>query len=454
MNLLLPAAAQYMTQQPRRPATPQVQVFYPKPSPPEESTARKANSARRHSYQVPPEGPNLATDMDGMPSRSRQVSGNRRRSTNTGIVEEPDDDNDELEVHDSQLASVWPSSSVRRRSATVARVSNDDVHNRGNSTTNYPPVPPPPHSARVAQSAGSVSQAGGSDLASAGPASKPTVASRASNIIPSITRRLGLGFGFRSNASRIPSGKEGQDTAVTTDEDDRPTPTSPNKPRTTSMHVADNKGARAPIPAELVTDRSAKRDGLAKPAALGRRRISGAKVGGLADAHYSGSVSDSELSSSSESSSISIDTGGESDSNVFGGVDDQPPYRSGGSRIPPSNWRSTGRNSFTLPDNATRSPGTSSTHMDLLMSSPMRTSHSLALQGRSRARLTAGFDDSTDGVPDSSARASMFGSTRQPHVHLRRDSSTEDDELNTHEPDLHFDQSDSGSDAENIAGSV
>ncbi|KAJ2767868.1 hypothetical protein GGI18_005706, partial [Coemansia linderi] len=79
MNLLLPAAAQYMSQQPRRPATPQVQVFYTKPSPSEESTARKSNSSRRHSYQVPPDGSsatalgNSPTRNAGGSSRSRQV---------------------------------------------------------------------------------------------------------------------------------------------------------------------------------------------------------------------------------------------------------------------------------------------------------------------------------------------------------------------------------------------
>ncbi|KAJ2444325.1 Mitochondrial distribution and morphology protein 12, partial [Coemansia sp. RSA 2424] len=446
MNLLLPAAAHYMTQQPRRPAAPQVQVFYPKPSLSEESTTRKVSSSRRHSYQVPPDGSSDAAANNAPANtatgsgRSRQVSSNRRSSMNVGTVEELDDDDDELEAEGAQLGGVWPSNSSRRRSATVARVSSDDGRRHGSSTINYPPVPPP-HSSRIAQSAGSAPQAGDSGPATASPASKSSVASRASSIIPSITRRLGLGFGFRSNVPRNSSDKHGHDTVVATD-DDHSISALHNKPRTASMRAVDSKGARAPIPAQLVIDRNATRDVLDRPSAPGRhrhrRQTPGVQIDGLADALYSESASDAETSS--ESSSISIDTSGESDSDAFGGVDDQLPYRSG-------------RNSYALAassDNAALSVGTPNTHMDLLMSSPMRT----AQQGRSRPRLTAGFDDSTDGIAGSSVRASMLESARQPHLHLRRDSSAEDDDLDTHEPDLHFGQSDSGSDTENIIGSA
>ncbi|KAJ2747955.1 Mitochondrial distribution and morphology protein 12 [Coemansia sp. BCRC 34301] len=454
MNLLLPAAAQYMTQQPRRSAAPQVQVFYPKPSPSEESMVRKASSARRHSYQVPPDGSNTS-GTDRAPasiaagsSRSRQVSSNRRSSEvrsslAAGIVEELDDDGDDLEAEVSQHGGIWPSSATRRRSATVARASGDYGRGRSSSTVNYPPVPPQ-QSTRVPQSAGPLSQTSDGGQAAVGSASKSTVASRASNIIPSITRRLGLGFGFRSNVPRNVSGKQGHDT---TDDDDHSTTAPNSKPRTASAHIVDSKGARAPIPARLVTDRNAMRDA----SASGRRnRISGAEVDGVL---YSGSASDDE--SSSELSSISIDTSGESD--AFGGVDDQLPYRSGGLRLQEGNRKSSGRSIYAPPmssDNAALSVGTPNTHMDLLMSSPMRTTHNSALQIRSRSRPTAGFDDGIDGVAGRSVRASMLESTRQPLHYLRRDSSTEDDDLGTHEPDLHFDQSDSGSDMENVIGSV
>ncbi|KAJ2100997.1 Mitochondrial distribution and morphology protein 12 [Coemansia sp. S100] len=464
MNLLLPAAAQYMSQQPRRPVTPQVQVFYTKPSPSEESTARKSSSSRRHSYQVPPDG-SSATVLDNSPtrkaagsSRSRQVSANRRGSAahsrmSVGRAEEFDGDDDELKAEDASYRELWPSNSSRRRSATVTRVSTDDGRGRGSSTLEYPPVPPPPHNSYAAQSAGPASQTADGVPAGSGSASKPSVASRASNIIPSITRRLGLGFGFRSNVPRNPSVKHGQDTTVTTDDDEHTTPALQQKPRPISMHLADSKGARAPIPAQLVIDRNPMQDALHRPGASGRRRVSGAETSSRANASDSESSSGTE--SSSTSSSISIDTSGDSD--AFGGVDDHLPYRTENSWTPSSNRPRSGWNSYAQAastDNTSLSVGTPDTHLDLLMSSPMRTTHNSSLQGRSRARLTGGFEDSADGVASGSVRASMFESTRQPRLHLRRDSSTEDDDLDTHEPDLHFGQSDTGSDAENIIGSV
>ncbi|KAJ2862909.1 Mitochondrial distribution and morphology protein 12 [Coemansia aciculifera] len=463
MNLLLPAAAQYMSQQPRRPTTPQVQVFYTKPSPSEESAARKSNSSRRHSYQVPPDG-SSATALANSPtrkaagsSRSRQISANRRGSAahssiSAGITEEFDDDDDELKAEDVRYRELWPSSSSRRRSATVTRVSTDDGRGRGTLALDYPPVPPPSQSSHVVQSAGPASQTADGVPAVSGAASKPSVASRASNIIPSITRRLGLGFGFRSNVPRNPSGKHGNDTTVTTDDDGHATPALQQKQRPMSTHVVDSKGARAPIPAQLVIDRNAKQDAMRRP---GRRRISGAETSSRADAFESESSSGTE--SSSTSSSISIDTSGDSDSDAFGGVDDHLPYRAENAWTPSSNRPRSGWHSYAQAastDNTNLSIGTPDTHLDLLMSSPMRTTHNSSLQGRSRARLTGGLEDSADGATSGSVRASMFESTRQPRLHLRRDSSTEDDDLDTHEPDLHFGQSDTGSDAENIIGSV
>ncbi|KAJ2835066.1 Mitochondrial distribution and morphology protein 12, partial [Coemansia sp. 'formosensis'] len=462
MNLLLPAAAQYMSQQPRRPATPQVQVFYTKPTPSEESMARKSSSSRRHSYQVPPDG-SSSTALGNLPgrnaagsSRSRQVSVNRRGSVahsgiSTGIVEELDDDDEELKAEDVRFRELWPSTSSRRRSATVTRVSIDDGHGRGSLALDYPPVPPS-HNAHASQSA---SQTADGQSAASGSVSKPSVASRASNIIPNLTRRLGLGFGFRSNVPRNPSDKHGHDMAVATSDDGHATSALLQKPRTTSTHVVDSKGARAPIPPQLVTDRSAMKGALDRSGAAGRRLIPGAEAGSRTNALDSESSSGTE--SSSESNSISIDLSGDSDSDGFGGVDDHVPYRAERSWAPSSNISHSGWNSYAQAastENTNLSVGTPDTHLDLLMSSPMRTTHSSSLQGSSRARLAAGIEDSTDGATGGSVRASMFESTRQPRLHLRRDSSTEDDDLDTHEPDLHFEQSDSGSDTENIIGSV
>ncbi|KAJ2769620.1 Mitochondrial distribution and morphology protein 12, partial [Coemansia linderi] len=241
------------------------------------------------------------------------------------------------------------------------------------------------------------------------------------------------------------------ETTITTDEDDHTATALQKKPRPTSALVADSKGARAPIPAQLVIDRYATQGALAKPGASSRRRISGAETSSRANVFDSESSSDTE--SSSESSSISIDTGGNSD--VFGGVDDHIPFRAESSWTPSSRPRS-GWNSYAKAastDNTSLAIGTPDTHLDLLMSSPMRSTHNSALQSRSRGRLTAGFEDSADGMTGGSVRASMFESTRQPRLHLRRDSSTEDDDMDTHEPDLHFGQSDAGSDAENNIGS-
>ncbi|KAJ2737164.1 Mitochondrial distribution and morphology protein 12 [Coemansia sp. BCRC 34962] len=462
MNLLLPAAAQYMSQQPRRPATPQVQVFYTKPSPSEESTARKSNSSRRYSYQVPPDGPgakalgNSPTRNAGGSSRSRQALTSRRvseahSSIASGIAEELDGD-DELNAEDPQFRELWPSNSSRRRSATVARMPADEGRGRGSLALGHPPVPPS-HTSHASQAAGAASQTTDSVLTAPGSASKPSVASRASNIIPNITRRLGLGFGFRSNVPRNLSGKHSHNTAAATDDDDRAASALQKKPRPTSALVADSKGARAPIPAQLVIDRYATQGASAKPGASSRRRISGAETSARANVFDSESSSSLDMESPSESSSISIDTGGNSD--VFGGVDDHVPFRAESSWTPSSrprsSWNSYAKAAST--DNTSLLVGTPDTHLDLLMSSPMRSTHNSTIQSRSRGRLTAGLEDSTDGLASGSVRASMFESTRQPRLHFRRDSSTEDDDLDTHEPDLHFGQSDAGSDTENNIGS-
>ncbi|KAJ2470437.1 Mitochondrial distribution and morphology protein 12 [Coemansia sp. RSA 2322] len=453
MNLLLPAAAQYMSQHPQRSAMPQVQVFYTKPSPSEESMSRKMNSARRHSYQVPPNHTDAALDLASAHgtaelSRSRHSSSTRRGTEAIGgiaaaIAEEPGEGG-ALNASGGRI-SDWPSGSARRRSATVSRAqpraASDGKRGHVHSTLSYPPIMP--HTSRSAQTAGLTAHStdGGPSTHSV---SRSSVAARASNIIPSITRRLGLGFGFRSSTPRNSSDLHDHETARTTDDEDHPSTVLHKRPRTTLAFAFDSKATRPPIPAQLVTDFNSARQGTLGRPSTGNDSLTAEPLSGTE-------------SSSPESISLSIESSesSESENDIAGSIDDHLPYYSGSSLGLPNNRHRSGWSRHapsTSTDRAAMFAGTPDSHMDLSMSSPMRTTLNPLLQSRHWLRMPAGFEGSADDM-SGSLRASVLESSRQGHLRMRRDSSTEDDELDTHEPDLHFDQSDSGSDGENI-GSV
>ncbi|KAJ2723869.1 Mitochondrial distribution and morphology protein 12 [Coemansia sp. Benny D115] len=452
MNLLLPAAAQYISQHPRRPAMSQVQVFYTKPA--SDDSARKGAPTRRHSYQ--PSADQL-DDIDDGPM-SIDASSSRR----TQFAEVPNSDNSYSSQHyvDQDSVESQRQRSLRLRSATVSQISSKASRQRdsdiGHGGESEPPMKileqSPSHGAHMGSD---IPTASTSTLSAStqtrqsalpGPTRKPSVASRATSIIPSITRRLGLGFGFRSSASRNPSGASRHnetDLGATTDESES----------SAAAAAKDSRFGRRPIPPQLTIARkdSFSDSPLGPPAAVRRRpRRSSGKMTELSESRSPrktetiSSVSSSEDSGSSDSGS-EMDTDSD-DGN--GSIDDAlPTYTRNILRTPLGTASRSVRTSHHL-DSASMS---STPQMDLFMSSPLRpTPHqSSMLTNRSQQPPPALLSDMESSSGTRQSIPNLLESTRRPYLRMRQDSSTDEDELDQHGPDLHFGQSDAGSDAEN-----
>ncbi|KAJ1939936.1 hypothetical protein FBU59_003960, partial [Linderina macrospora] len=319
MNLLLPAAAQYMTQHPKRPAMSQVQVFQAKPVS-ESATDRKPSVPRRHSYQPQP----LDTDPHRHSFPRHRLAPIGKSQSSGHAHGDGDDDDDEFvmvddhhvvsdtdSVEPAQLHALGSQSLNRRRAATVARVQSRAPPLSGR----YGNIQPLPHQQPKARTMTS-------DQTRQTPSSRqepPSTPSRASSIIPSITRRLGLGFPFGHRSG-----------------DDQSRSAQPDSKRRIVT----------PPPPPIDTTRSIP------------RRISGSLLGSISrnkrpDRAPIPAAFNEELTepSGSSSASISIDSSSDSD----GGIDDHIDYR----RL---SYRS----------NHTANMLTSS-QVDLIMSSPVST---------------------------------------------------------------------------------
>ncbi|KAJ1733734.1 Mitochondrial distribution and morphology protein 12, partial [Coemansia biformis] len=151
-------------------------------------------------------------------------------------------------------------------------------------------------------------------------------------------------------------------------------------------------------------------------------------------------------SQSSLSEQISIDTS--SDSDIDSDIDGGLVYTHSMQLTPGGAVARSYRSSHYM-DGRSGKPGSedfSESPADLLLSSPIRQMQPSTR--RSQQLLSAA--DARDGMARAGAR-SMLGSLHRLHSQHRRESSAEDDELDPHEPDLHFGQSDTGSDAENAS---
>ncbi|KAJ1803818.1 hypothetical protein LPJ75_005768, partial [Coemansia sp. RSA 2598] len=124
MNLLLPAAAQYISQHPRRPPMPQVQVFHTKPS--SDESGRKSAPARRHSYQLAAD--QLDDDEDDENTAAASAASYQRQygpATSIGatrnsyhdIARDDADDQAEPQAHRHQSQR-----SLRLRAATMSQM--------------------------------------------------------------------------------------------------------------------------------------------------------------------------------------------------------------------------------------------------------------------------------------------------------------------------------------------
>ncbi|KAJ2371840.1 hypothetical protein GGI05_007748, partial [Coemansia sp. RSA 2603] len=171
MNMLLPAAAQYMSQHPRRPAMSQVQVFHTKPSSDDSTGRRAAAPARRHSYQ-PSGDPQQAQQAEDEEDDDDYVDARRSALASTGSGER------NSTLGDSAVAEAEVNTVTAGHTMSHSQRSHRSLRLRAATTSQMPPQPPAAIERRI------------------------SAASRASNIIPTITRRLGLGFGFRSTVSR------------------------------------------------------------------------------------------------------------------------------------------------------------------------------------------------------------------------------------------------------------
>ncbi|KAJ2612866.1 Mitochondrial distribution and morphology protein 12 [Coemansia sp. RSA 1804] len=228
MNLLLPATAQYVSQtQPRRTTVSQTQAQVPVQPKRQiisgaDGASYKRTPPRRHSYQLPPNAreqpesvdddwyevayPNDYEQEDEHFISSKPSSGTMPgsgRYDNTGEYGEQ---------------GRWqPHSVIRHRSATMSQVqprpggsghttsatpamaaaSNTRHDERTQPQSTWRPPAPPHRLSEVHAAEPQRTQA--SDHEQTAPEQKPSMASRASGLIPNITRRLGLGFGFRSS---------------------------------------------------------------------------------------------------------------------------------------------------------------------------------------------------------------------------------------------------------------
>ncbi|KAJ2166864.1 hypothetical protein GGF45_005743, partial [Coemansia sp. RSA 551] len=134
MDLLLPAAARYISQHPKQPSAPQVQVFYTKPKS-EESGSIKGTPPRRHSYQISAE----AGGAGSVSSQGVGLHGGRHRSAYPrlplAMSDNDDADNDDADMEDGQPESYGERH--RYRSATVSQVQMQQ--SASDSTRSQPP---------------------------------------------------------------------------------------------------------------------------------------------------------------------------------------------------------------------------------------------------------------------------------------------------------------------------
>ncbi|KAJ2653365.1 Mitochondrial distribution and morphology protein 12 [Coemansia sp. RSA 1250] len=408
MNLLLPAAAQYISQQPKRPSTPQVRVFYTKPASGEPSS-RKGTPPRRHSYQLSADA--SAANSVAASSQGTGPYASRHRGY-THLSNAVPDSND---MH-AEPADADDQYGYRYRSATVSQVPMQ--YSSGDSTPNLsaPPLGPP-NLRRKSNLSTEASQDSDvkSDVDSGTRKERQlSVSLRPSNIIPSITRRLGLGFGLRSKKSEDAS-------ATTTDNEDM----SQNRSsRVSSAGTTNHLRERAPIPPQLVIDRNSR-----------------GNVPGIITRSIDKQADDSSIPSESSMGLVSIDSSSDSDSDIdldghdFG-------FTQGILQTPVGTVPRSYHGDSHLLDDRNSEPGSadsSNAQIDLMMGSPLQNLHPSI---RLSQHLPSSMTDSEGSVLKSFRRHSQY--------RLGRDSSAEDDDVESHGPDLHFGHSDTGSDVEGL----
>ncbi|KAJ2852559.1 Mitochondrial distribution and morphology protein 12 [Coemansia brasiliensis] len=414
MNLLLPAAAQYISQQPKRPSTPQVRVFYTKPAS-GESSSRKDTPPRRHSYQ-------LSADVSAANSVSASSQGTGPyASRHRGYSRHPNTVSDSNNA-DTESADADDQYGYRYRSATVSQV---PVQHPGSDSTPNQSVPPmrPPNLRRKSRESLSTGVSLDSDVKSDADSGtrkerQLSVSLRPSNIIPSITRRLGLGFGIKSKKNEDAS-------AATTDNEDMD---QNRRSRVSSAGTTSSLHERAPIPPRLVIDRHSRGH---IPVTIGSHNRS---IDRQAD--------DSSISSESSMGLVSIDSSSDSDSDIdldghnFG-------FTQGILQTPVGTVSRSYHGDSHLLDDHNSEPGSadsSNAQIDLMMGSPLQNLHPSM---RLSQHLPSSMTDSEGSVLKSFRRHSQY--------RLGRDSSAEDDDVESHGPDLHFGHSDTGSDVEGLS---
>ncbi|KAJ2188067.1 Mitochondrial distribution and morphology protein 12, partial [Coemansia sp. RSA 532] len=425
MDLLLPAAARYISQHPKQPSAPQVQVFYTKPKS-EESGSIKGTPPRRHSYQISAE----AGGAGSVSSQGVGSHGGRHRSAYPrlplAMSDNDDADNDDADMEDGQPESYGERH--RYRSATVSQVQMQQ--SASDSTRSQPPSDQAyivPRKSRETLSAGLPSDQNPDNTDRPHKERKHSISLRPSNIIPTITRRLGLGFGFKSSAN-----KDSSTSAAATDDES----VSNRLPRsrvssagTSSLHE------RGLIPPRLVIDSkghgvtSLKRPQSQNAARKGRATGKGVDL-------FMGE-SDSSMGV------VSIDTS-DSDSDVEDqGFDLTRRVLQTPVATIPGSYRGS---SFLLDSHNSEhgSADSSSAQIDLIMGSPLRSLHPSSQVSQ---HLASSVTDSED-----SAMRNMLGSLRRNPHRLSHDSSAEDDDVGARGPNLHFGQSDAGSDADHLGG--
>ncbi|KAJ2827057.1 Mitochondrial distribution and morphology protein 12, partial [Coemansia erecta] len=437
MDLLLPAAAQYISQHPKRPSTPQVQVFYTKPAS-EEATSRKGTPPpRRHSYQIPAEA--SGANSGSVSSQGAGTHAGRNRAAYHRLPSAMSD-NDDAEPDAEQDAGSY---GYRYRSATVSQVQMQQ--SASDSTQSQPPAPSHPsilpRKSRETLLAGlslEQNEANDSDTKS-NKERKHSISLRPSNIIPTITRRLGLGFGFKSSAS-----KNSGTSAATTD-DEGMTSGRHARSRVSSSGTKNSMHERGPIPPRLVIDSKTRG---AIPVASRSQSRNGTVNSRVAGKRVDPFMQNEGSSSDSSMGVISIDTDTSSECEC-----DLDTYNveitRGVLQTPVGTISGSYRDSSYLLDSHNSEPGSadsSSAQIDLIMGSPLRSLHpSMRLSQHMPSSVT----DSEDG-----AVRNMLGSLRRRNQHrLGHESSADDDDIDARGPDLHFGQSDAGSDADHL-GSV
>ncbi|KAJ2617282.1 Mitochondrial distribution and morphology protein 12 [Coemansia sp. RSA 1365] len=441
MNMLLPAAAQYISQHPKRPSMPQVQVFYTKPTS-EEPSVRRQTPPRRHSYQVSAEG------HSGLPL-ANSAHGSSRTPQRPAHTRLPNVVSGHTSVTPGQMQSgaSGDNPATRHRSATVSQVhtpSPSDGLAQSRPTTPYHPSFPPSSRVRDVQTP-VIDEEDSTRDPSVRKGRNSSSSLRPSNIIPTLTRRLGLGFGFKSTAHVDDKTEKGDTVADSTDDE---AVFAGRKPRSRVVSSSSNRSSlheRAPIPPRLIIDNKSRPSLPLAGSRPGSRRVSYGKAVASLEENYS-PVS---ASFSSHSVPISIDSSSSSDIEI----DDELPIMHSVLHTPVGTMPKSHRSSYYLDDYGSEyaSASSSGAPIDLLITSPIRSLNRHPARLSQHLSSSANDSDSGAGTRGGEVRSMLdslrrMNSRRNPHY---RDPSTSD-ELDTHKPDLHFGQSDAGSDAEII----